>query len=165
MTTGTRNASKVNITGSRDAEGTHIGFKFPSGTERSFTLTREDPLYDDFAAHGVGKKVRDQLAATKTEQEAVEALDALLKSFGSGKWNTLRNGDGAPQAGLLTQALAAHTGRTLEDAQTFVAKLTKKQQADLRAEASIAAEIAKIKGSKVREVSAEVSGLLESFKG
>lgn len=157
-----RNA-KITIAGRQTGEGTFIDFGFPSGASRTFHLPAAHPLYDNFAAHGVGKKVRDQLANCTDEASGLVALDAQLAAFAEGKWNATRNGESHQGAGLLVQALSAKYGRTLDEAQAFVDKLSKKQQADLRAEPDVAKEIARVRVNVAKETSSEVKDLLSSF--
>ena len=154
--------SKVDITGRRESDGTHIDLSFEDGTKRSFHLPPTHPLYDDLAAHGFSKKVRDQLSSCATTAASVEAFDALANSFNKGKWNVLRNSEGKAAVGVLAKALSRLYGRSVEDAQAFVATLSKKQQADARKEERVAVMIAQINAEEEKTDTA-TSTLLDSF--
>lgn len=154
--------AKVGITGRREANGTHIDLEFSNGTKRSFHLAKEHPLYDDLAAHGFSKKIRDQVSACKTPEEMVEAYDGLASAFNKGKWNMLRNSDGSKVVGILATALARLYGRSLEASQKFVSSLSKKQQADCRKDPRVQAIIAQIAAEKPAE-EGSTSDLLASF--
>jgi hypothetical protein len=153
--------SKVTLTGRSEDDGTHIDMEFSNGEKRSFHLPVTHDLYANFAAHGFGKKVRDQIAASKTAEDAVKAVDVLLGAFDEGKWNVLRNTDTSPTVGILAQALSRLYGKTLAESQSFVTTLSKKQQADLRKEPSVASMIVTINAEG--GTSDEVSNLLSGF--
>jgi hypothetical protein len=156
--------AKVGIEARVENDGTHLDLDFPNGEKRTFHLPATHSLYDMFAAHGFGKKIRDQIAATKTPEEAVALVDTLLTAFGEGKWNAMRNAGSSPTVGILAQALSRLYGKSLEDAQAFVSKLTKKQQFDMRKEANVAAMIAEITAES-GEVGEGVTDLLSGFAG
>lgn len=141
-------ASKLDIGGTRNEDGsTLITIGFANGEKREFTLSSEHPLYDNFAAHGFAKKVRDQIGSLKDAGESVAAVDKLLEAFKAGNWNAERNASGEPlpTVGILAQALSRMYGTSHEKSQSYVSGLSKKQQADLRATAPVAAAIAEIK--------------------
>ena len=171
-------ASKLEIEATQNGDGsTELSIKFANGEQRSFTLSREHPLYDNFAAHGVAKKLRDQIGSLKDTAAAVGAVDKLLAAFERGEWNAERNatGEGAPQVGVLAQALSRLYGTSHEKSQEYVAKLDKKQQADLRATPKVAAVIADIKAEQEarraakakaagKDVGAGAESLLDEFE-
>lgn len=154
--------SKVSITARGEADGTHIDLDFGGEHQRSFHLPSTHPLYGDFAAHGFSKKIRDQIGAAGTATDAVAQYDALTKSFNEGKWNAQRNSDSGPTVGILAKALARHFGKTREEAQKFVASMSKKQQADARKSPAIAACIAAMTAETPAKPTG-VEGLLSSF--
>lgn len=155
---------KVGISARVEDDGTHLDLDFPNGEKRSFHLPASHSLYDMFAAHGFGKKIRDQISTSKTPEESVALVDTLLASFTEGKWNAQRNAGSSPAVGVLAQALARLYGKSLDEAQAFVSKLTKKQQFDMRKEPNIAATIAEITAES-GEVGEGVNDLLSGFAG
>ena len=98
--------SKVSFSGRQNGAGTYIDLAFSNGTTRTFLLTADHPLFNNFAAHGFGKKVRDQISTAASVEEAVEQVDALFAAFKEGKWNVLRNSEGMPTVGVLAKALS-----------------------------------------------------------
>lgn len=162
MTANTK--AKVGITARGEEDGTHIDMTFANGETRTFHLGKEHELYDMFAAHGFGKKIRDQVANTKTPEAAVEAVDTLFSAFADGKWNAMRNSEGSPTVGALAQALSRLYGKSIAEAQAFVTKLSKKQQADMRKEPSVASMIATITAESGKEVEG-VADLMAAFSG
>lgn len=156
--------AKVGISARVENDGTHLDLDFANGEKRTFHLPATHSLYDMFAAHGFGKKVRDQIATTKTPEESVALVDTLLAAFSDGKWNAMRNSGAGPTVGILAQALARLYGKSLDEAQAFVAKLTKKQQFDMRKEPNVAATIAEL-ASESGDTPAEVGDLLAGFSG
>lgn len=140
------------------------------GGEKSFayTLHNTDALYHRFAMLGLATKVRNSASGAKSVEEAEAAVEALLTSFGEGKWNTTRNGEGSadtPVYGLLTQAIVSISGgqKTLEEVQEFVSTLDKKTQAALRAEPEIAAAIAALRKPVAKKSTIDVSALKASL--
>ena len=113
-----------------------------------FEFDHTHPLYEHFAVHGVGKKVRDTLATVKEPEKRHQAVQDLFAGFAEGKWNPHRTGDGSSQVGILARAMSALYGRPVEEAQAFVAKLSKKQQADLRKHKDVAAKIIELQSAE-----------------
>jgi hypothetical protein len=154
--------SKLTITGSRDdSPGTLITVSFSDGTAISYLLRPDHPLYDDFAAQGIGKKLRDAVSSATKVDEIKASVRSMLAAFDAGKWNLVRNSDGAPQVGLLAKALARFSGKSLEAAQDYVSKLSKKQQADMRKLPELAAAIAAVNAESGTDVSS--TDLLSAF--
>lgn len=135
---------------------------FPAGEKRSFTLTPDSELYVNFAAQGFIKKVRDQIVGKVDSPEAIVQVDKLLNAFHEGHWNVSRNNEGGSSLGLLAQALVRLYKCTEDYAKEYVGKLNKKQQADLRAEPTVAAEIVQIRAEKAKEGDAP-NALLADF--
>lgn len=154
--------SKVSISGRNESDGTHIDLNFGDEHKRSFHLPVTHPLYNDFAAHGFSKKIRDQIGSATSAAEAVAQYDQLTSNFNEGKWNAQRNADAGPTVGILAKALARHYGKSLEAAQKFVSSMSKKQQADARKDPAIAACIAQINAEAPAKSSA-TANLLASF--
>lgn len=157
--------SKVSVSGRQDEHGhMHIDVKFADGETQSFKLTKDHALYDHFAAAGVGKKIREQIATTVKMEDQKAEIENLFKAFHEGRWNASRNGEGTTaSAGLLASALSALYGKTLEQSQEFVKGLSKKQQSDMRRVPEIAAEILKLNSKKLEK--SDASSLLASFMG
>lgn len=156
---------KVNLeAGKTDAGNLRVSVAFPSGHAEHFEFNHEHPLYEHFAVHGVGKKVRDTIATIKEPEKQHEAVKSLFGAFAEGKWNAHRaeSGSGTGGAGVLARALSALYGKSIEEAQKFVANLNKKQQSDMRRLPDVAAKIAELSAEKSKDSGA--ADLLASFK-
>lgn len=153
---------KLAIKASRDnaAKKTHFNMEFPDGETRTFDLPDDHPLYQNFAAHGVTKKVRDLLAGSKPMDKQKELLDKLLASFAKNDWNATRNGDGKPVVSILARALHRVSGKSLEECIAYVKTLSKADQAKARKDDRIAPVIRELQKEDAGE---EDGGVLEGF--
>ena len=138
-----------------------ITAEFGNGVKRDFNLAPNHPLYQEFAIHGVGQKIRQQVAPFKEVEKQIEKVDALFAAFHQGKWSSSRSTEGGGEKNLLVSALVHRYGRSPEDARAFVSTLSKKEQADMRKLPEIASAIVELNAAK--EVDEASSLLLSLF--
>lgn len=142
-------AAKLTINGEQGDEGTLLQIEFPHGPKRSFLVEKGTVLYDQFAAYGAMKKIRDQITGKVGTDEAVAEVDELIEGFNNGLWNPHRDNEAGPTIGLLAHALMRLYGSTREQAEAFVKKLSRAQQVALREKSEVAKEILLIKEEEV----------------
>ena len=148
--------------GKTDEGKLHVTVGMGENSHR-FEFDHSHPLYEHFAVHGVGKKVRDTLATIKDDSKREQAVKDLFGAFQEGKWNAHRTGDGSSSVGVLARALSALYGKSIEESQAFVAKLSKKQQSDMRRVKPVADKIAELQAGEGN--SDEAESLLGQFAG
>lgn len=160
--TETKRTPKLNLEAAKNEDNGQVTVtaKFPDGHTEAFSFDNQHALYEHFAVHGVGKKIRDTVATIKEPADQKAAVQKLFTAFNEGKWNAIRSGDGSPQVGVLARALSALYGKSLEDAQEFVKKLNKKQQSDMRHLPAVAAKITELNAEKTSE---DAKNLLADF--
>lgn len=155
-------APKVTLSARQEGESLFIKAEFGPEHSREFELSPSHPLYLQFAAQGYNSKVRSQVASAKSPEEAAAAYDSLVAAFNKGQWNPLRNSGSVESGGILVRALARLKGASIEQAQLFVSKLSKKQAADLRKVPEVAVVIAQLNAEAPKQDEATVN-LLDSF--
>jgi hypothetical protein len=157
-------APKVTLSARQEGSSIFIKSEFGGEHTREYELSLNHPLAVQFLCQGFNAKIRSQVSAAKTPEEAVAAYDQLAGAFAKGNWNAQRNAGAAEAGGILVRALARLKGRTIEQAQAFVSQLSKKQQADLRKVPEVASAIAQLT-EESGEVDAEATSLLDAFGG
>lgn len=158
--------SRENTKMSVKVEGSVVEMTFSNGEVREFDVHHSHSLYHRFAVNGAVEKLRNKISATKTPEEAVQAIDDLLAAFEKGEWATRAEaGESTPAPGLLAQALAVLSGKSVPDCQEFVSSLDKKQQAAMRKEPNVAREIDKLRKPITKAAPEAVQNALASFLG
>lgn len=98
------------------------------------------------AMHGLSQKLGDSTAGTEPG-EAFGRASAVAKDLLDGNWST-RVAAAGPRTTQLAEALAAATGKSLEEAAGKIEAMDDDGKKDLRAHPHIKAELAKIKAAK-----------------
>lgn len=159
-----RTSTKMKMSMVEGENGYTAKMEFANGETREFAFGMDHDLFARFAVHGVEQKLRDRIAASETVEDAVNAIDGLIEALNAGDW-TVRGGTGEPKetGGLLTRALAQITGKALDEVQTVVNALDKKQQAALRADPDIAKVIESLRPAKKAPKDVDLAGLKASL--
>lgn len=121
-------------------------------------IPADHPLYADFAQFGFKTHIRNTFAMSKeakegmTPEEAFDLLSKRLARYDEGEWNLEREaGEAQPSGGLLAQALANLSGKSLAEVRTYLAALgsDEKERAKIhskiRERDDVAEEITRIK--------------------
>jgi len=98
------------------------------------------------AMHGLSQKLGDCYAGSD-DGEHFGRFDAVLKDLQAGNWST-RVASGSPRTTQLAEALAAATGKTLEECAGKLETMDDEAKKGLRAHGQIKVELAKIKAKK-----------------
>lgn len=98
------------------------------------------------AMHGLSQKCGDSYAGAEAE-EAFGKAEAVAKDLQEGNWST-RVAAAGPRTTQLAEALAAATGKSIEEAAAKLETLDDEQKKGLRAHPQIKGELAKIKAAK-----------------
>ena len=107
------------------------------------------------AMHGFSQKLGDSYAGC-TAEEAFEKASAVLQDLKDGNWTT-RVAAAGPRTTQLAEALAAVTGRTIEEAAAKLEEMDDDKKKDLRKHAQIKAKLAEIKAAKAAEAAAKAT--------
>jgi hypothetical protein len=155
--------SKMTVQSTYDEETgvTEFVMTFANDAVRNFTLSPSDSLFNDFAQHGAEQKIRDKIASCKDADESVAAIDQLLGHLTKGEWGAKRSAGEGPKdsSGLLVKALASLSGKPVEEVQATVGALDKKQQAALRSDPVVAAEMDKFRKPKAAPKGVDLEAL------
>lgn len=134
-----------------DLDSGSITISFPSsGTEETITVKLADLPESNqlrLAMHGLSQKLGDATAGAELDEclPRVKAVaEALMDPDG---WTTRVAGAGGPRTTQLAEALAAVTGKSVEEAAAVVNDLDDEQKKELRANAQIKAKLAEIKAA------------------
>jgi hypothetical protein len=136
--------------------------EFANGEKRLVFTKAENPLAQRSRAHGEKAKILAAINSAKDVAGAVTKVDSLDKAWQEGRWSLAPEGTGKPRVGALVQALAALKGASLDDAAAYVGKLSRADQAKLRATPVVAAKILEIEAEERTEGAGD---LLSDFLG
>ena len=98
------------------------------------------------AMHGLSQKLGDSYAGADVGESFARA-EGVAKDLQDGNWST-RVAASGPRTTQLAEALAAATGKTLEEAAAKLETLDEDAKKALRAHAQIKVELARIKATK-----------------
>lgn len=91
---GSRNKLRKSITSPVEGEQV-LTIKCIAGTEHTYTLTAEDPLFATYAMHGLSQKVSDTISKATTPTEIDTALIQTLTQLKDGLWSVAGSGSGS----------------------------------------------------------------------
>ena len=129
-----------------DVEAQSATFEFDDGSKQTICLSELKPeIVVQLALHGLVQKGGDACASKDTTQEYIDSVAAVLKQLRDGEWSSRREGTGGPRVGLLVEALAKCTGRSMEECLKAVEGLNDEQKKALRADPNIRKMIAQIR--------------------
>jgi hypothetical protein len=129
-----------------------ITFTFSDGDEVLEVRPREfsTEIQAALLAHGVAQKLGDSYAGVDAAQAHV-AAKAVLAALQEGKWSQRVEGSSGPRVSQLAEALAAVSGRTLDECVAKIATMTDEEKKGLRSHPSIVQKLAEIKLLKAQE--------------
>lgn len=154
--------------------GLSLMLAFSDGRSLVINTDELDPAIKHYAMlHGLKQKLVDAAAISRnpetgrsaTLDDKYDAVREVYNRLFEGQWNATR-GDGTGSGGLLFKALCAlYPTKSAEDVRAYHDKLTKAEQAALRANSKVAPIIAKLreegesKAAKTVDSDALLSGL------
>lgn len=143
--------SKVQVTSKLHEDGA-ISHKmtFANGQTRLILIRPDHTLAQRFLADGVKKGLLSRINSAKDSDDAVRKVDELEAKWDAGEW-ALQAEEKEVRVPDLVKAVAAYKNISIEDAKAAVDKLTKAQQAKVRAIPEIATLLATYKADKGSE--------------
>lgn len=145
------------LTKTVDVESQTVTLEFADGSKISSSLTEFSPeMITRLALHGLSQKKGDACASLDTVAECREAVEGIRSQLLSNDWSAKREGSGSPRIGLLVEALARITGRTIEECTEVVEALDDEQKKLVRADANVRKIMAQIRYE--RETAKESKG-------
>lgn len=108
-----------------------------------------DDIMLKLARHGLTQKVGDSYAGAE-EGEILELAGNVIGRLKAGEWGVERTG-GGPRTTQLAEALAAATGKTVDECAERLDSMEDDEKKALRAHPHIKGELAKIKAAKAAE--------------
>ena len=105
------------------------------------------------AMHGLSQKLGDSYAGAEVAESCARAT-GVASDLKEGNWS-VRVASGSPRTTQLAEALAAATGKTLEEAAAKLETLEDESKKGLRAHPQIKVELANIKARKAQEAAAK----------
>lgn len=107
-----------------------------------------DEIKDRLFQHGLSQKVGDASAGTETVEEAIAETKRVIARLVAGDWKSVREAGAGPKIGLLVEALARLTGRSVEDCRMVVDSLEDDKRKALRGHQQIKAVMADIRAER-----------------
>ena len=105
--------------------------------------------------HGLSQKLGDSYAGCEAD-EAFEKANGVATDLLAGNWST-RVAASGPRTTQLAEALAAATGKSVEEAATVLEQMDDDQKKDLRKHPQIKVELAKIKAANAEKAAAKAA--------
>lgn len=138
-------------------EGTAVVITFEeTGDNLSVDLKDLKPeIVERLALHGLSQKLGDSYAGAEAN-EAFDKAAGVAKDLAEGNWTT-RVAAGGPRSTQLAEALAAATGKSLEEAVAKLEDMDDEQKKALRSHPQIKAELARIKAEKAAAAAAKAN--------
>ena len=149
----------------------HFSWTFPNSRTISIELDKiPDTIKNHAMLHGIKQKVGDAAAISRntdtgvsaTYDDKANAMQMVVDRLLAGGWN-LEAGEREPTGGLLAQALALVTGKTIEDVRAKLALLDKTQKTALEGQKKVADAMAKLRAQKSEESGIDGNALLDAF--
>jgi len=119
---------------------------FRNGQTRSLTIPENMILR--FAAHGAEQKLGDAIAGEKDFDDAVLAVEALIKRLEEGEWNVAREAGAFTGTSILLRALVEVSGKTVEQIKAFLDTKSAAEKLALRRSAKLEPTIKKLEAEK-----------------
>lgn len=143
--------SKVTVASKLHEDGA-ISHKmtFANGQTRLILIRPDHTLAQRFLADGVKKGLLSRINSAKDSDDAVRKIDELEAKWDKGEW-ALQAEEKEIKVPDLVRAVAAYKRISVEDAKAAVDKLTKAQQAKVRAIPEVATLLATYKADKGSE--------------
>lgn len=132
-------------------EGDILTIDFPAeGKTLTVDINELPPeIVSRLAMHGLSQKAGDSYAGAD-EGECYDKASGVVEDLKKGEW-TSRVAASGPKATQLAEALAAATGKTIEEAAAKIESLDDEQKAALRKHPQIKVKLAEIKAAKAAE--------------
>lgn len=132
-------------------DGDKITITFPDApTDESVVVDLNElpeNIVQRLAMHGLSQKLGDATAGADLD-ECLPRVKAVAEALHDPEgWTTRVPGSAGPRTTQLAEALAAVTGKPVEEAAAVVSELDDEQKKELRGNAQIKAELAKIKAA------------------
>lgn len=132
-------------------DGDKITITFPDApTDESVVVDLNElpeNIVQRLAMHGLSQKLGDATAGAELD-ECFARVSAVAEALHDPEgWTTRVPGTSGPRTTQLAEALAAVTGKPIEEAAAVVSELDDEQKKELRGNAQIKAELAKIKAA------------------
>lgn len=142
----------------------NVRLDFRNGETRTFIIP--DNLTARFAAHGAEQKLGDEIAGLEDTDDAVLAIDALIKRLNEGQWSVARESNGLAGTSVLVQALVKAYGKTVEQIKAFLDGKTAAEKNALRASPKIKPFVDEIEAAKnAKAAKVDTDALLKDLEG
>jgi hypothetical protein len=140
---------KLVKTSSIGEDGTvSVRLDFVNGETRNFNM-RED-MKARFAAHGAEQKLGDAIAGETNIDDAVLAVDDLIKRLDDGEWNITRAAGSFSGTSVLIQALVEASGKTVDDIKGFLSNKSQAEKLALRRSDKLKPIIERLEADKAK---------------
>ena len=149
-------------------DGTSITVQFSNGTERTVDLADlSDDLRTKSALFGLKRKLVNSFAGCGGDvAEAIKSLDGVIEQLMGGLWVAPRESTGGAKArsgGDLIAAVAAITGKTLDEVAEKLEGMTKEAKSALRKNPQVEAKILEMKAARAQARVSEAPSLEDMF--
>jgi hypothetical protein len=137
-------------------DGDVLKIVFEGGEEISVNLGSIPPeIQTRLAMHGLSQKIGDSYAGVEAT-EAFAKASAVAEDLLAGNWST-RVAASGPRATQLAEALAAATGKTMEEASAVLEGMDEDAKKDLRKHPQIKVQLATIKAAAAQKAAAKAA--------
>jgi len=133
-----------------DAVAAGVRIEFEDGSKQEILLSQLSPAtLARAAAHGVSQKAGDSYAGAKDEPDpkafSIAAVADVFKNLLAGDWRAATIGSGGSRVSDFARAVAAISGKPLDEVVATLAEMTEEQQKPIRDNAAVKARLAEIK--------------------
>lgn len=146
-----------------DAEGRKVSIEFVDGKKVSIDIGNlPEAVRERALAHGIMQKLGDSYAGALSVADAFASCEQVATNLEQGVWNAGR-ATGTAKGGILVEALARATGRTVEEAAKVLADMPDDKQKELRKHPEVRAAEAHIRAERAAAKVGEGSTLGDLF--
>lgn len=130
-----------------------VVFTFLNGYEIQAVLTDfSEAMVIKLALHGLSQKVGDSYASAESIDEAIISANAVVQNLEADAWSTK-----VSRGGKIVEALAAFSGKPLNECLEVYSKMDDKAKAVLRKHPSIKLELATIEARRAKAAAEAVT--------
>lgn len=123
-----------------------VRLAFRNGKQLQCTLPAS--LVQKSAAHGLEQKLGDATAGEEDLEDAVLAVEALIKRVEAGEWTKERDANSMSGTSVLLQAMVEVTGKAVEGLKAWLATKTQAQKIALRDSEKFAKVVTRIEAER-----------------
>lgn len=112
------------------------------------------------AAHGISQKLGDATAGVKSLDDAVEAVQAVIRQIQEGNWNAKREAGGFAGTSILVRALMEYKNLDRETVRAFLANKSQKEKLAMRNSKTLQPIVARLEAESAKDSGVDPDALM-----